>query len=56
MLVDLIFSFRNIGIQCVKKKEVKASLLVRAENKVDPFSRKSRPLDFAFWPSSTRDG
>lgn len=32
-------SFRNLGIQCVKKKGVEASLAVRATVKVDPFSR-----------------
>jgi len=40
----LFFSFRNLGIQCVKKKGIEESLRVRATVKVDPFSRKKPSL------------
>lgn len=33
-------SFPNLGIQCVKKKDVEESLKVREENRVDPFRSK----------------
>ncbi|KAG8201816.1 hypothetical protein JTE90_027297 [Oedothorax gibbosus] len=34
---DMICSFSNLGIQCVKKKDIKDSLLHRQSFKVDPF-------------------
>ncbi|GFY77286.1 embryonic polarity protein dorsal [Trichonephila inaurata madagascariensis] len=34
---DMVCSFANLGIQCVKKKEIKESLSQREEIKVDPF-------------------
>ncbi|GFT25575.1 embryonic polarity protein dorsal [Nephila pilipes] len=34
---DMVCSFANLGIQCVKKKDIKESLTQREEIKVDPF-------------------
>lgn len=33
-------TFSNLGIQCVKKKDIEAALRLREQKKVDPFKRK----------------
>lgn len=33
-------TFQNLGIQCVKKKDIEAALKVREEIRVDPFRSK----------------
>ena len=41
---NLEYSFSNLGIQCVKKRDIEKSLLKRQEMGVDPFSSKSKNL------------
>ena len=33
-------SFPNLGIQCVKRKDIKEALTVRENQKIDPFGSK----------------
>lgn len=35
-------SFSNLGIQCVKKKDIEDALKVREEIRVDPFKSKKK--------------
>lgn len=35
-------TFSNLGIQCVKKKDIEAALRLREEIKVDPYKSKSK--------------
>jgi len=37
---DMTCEFSNLGIQCVKKKDIEESLRVREEIRVDPFRSK----------------
>lgn len=37
---SMIASFSNLGIQCVKKKDIEDALKVREEIRVDPFRSK----------------
>ena len=37
---NLKATFRNLGIQCVKRKDVKEALQVRENLKIDPFGSK----------------
>lgn len=36
----MTLSFANLGIQCVKKKDIEEALRVREEIRVDPFKSK----------------
>jgi Rel/ankyrin family protein len=38
---DMTCEFSNLGIQCVKKKDIEDSLKIREEIRVDPFRSKS---------------
>lgn len=40
--------FSNLGIQCVKKKDIEAALRVREEIRVDPFRSKSNATEKMF--------
>lgn len=37
---DMSFSFSNLGIQCVKRRDIEEALRVREEIRVDPFRSK----------------
>lgn len=37
---DMTATFQNLGIQCVKKKDIEEALTIREEIRVDPFRRK----------------
>ena len=37
---NMTVSFPNLGIQCVKKKDVEASLAERERERVDPFNSR----------------
>lgn len=43
------FSFSNLGIQCVKKRDIEASLSKREKKGIDPF--KSKLVYFFLTPS-----
>lgn len=38
--VKFVFSFVNLGIQCVRRKELDASLMKRKKKNIDPFSSR----------------
>lgn len=42
----MVATFPNVSIQCVKKKDMEASLKLRQRNQVDPYNRKF--IEFAF--------
>ena len=45
---DMTASFPNLGIQCVKKKDIDESLTLRQQIRVDPFqSRCKNPHGFS---------
>ena len=45
---DMTASFPNLGIQCVKKKDIDESLTLRQQIRVDPFqSRCKNPHSFS---------
>jgi hypothetical protein len=47
---EMSCEFSNLGIQCVKKKDIEDSLRVREEIRVDPFrSRFFRKFHLSFW-------
>lgn len=39
---DMKMVFSNLGIQCVKKRDIEEALRVREEIRVDPFRSKNR--------------
>lgn len=39
-------TFNNLGIQCVKKKDIEDALTMRQDQRVDPF--RSKQISFAF--------
>ena len=39
---DMTASFPNLGIQCVKKKDIDESLTLRQQIRVDPFQSRSK--------------
>ena len=46
---NMTVSFPNLGIQCVKKKDVEGSLNEREKERVDPFNSKFRNLLFCLF-------
>lgn len=42
-------TFSNLGIQCVKKKDIEEALKVREEIRVDPFRSKGNCGEINFW-------
>jgi Rel/ankyrin family protein len=42
-------TFSNLGIQCVKKKDIEEALKMREEIRVDPFRSELPPVSFPFW-------
>ena len=46
---DMTVSFPNLGIQCVKKKDIDESLSLRQEIRVDPFHSKDCREFFFFY-------
>lgn len=43
---DMTVSFSNLGIQCVKKKDIDDALKVREDIRVDPFRSKKIAQNF----------
>lgn len=39
-IIICFFSFVNLGIQCVRRKELDASLLRRKKKNIDPFNSR----------------
>ena len=42
-------SFPNLGIQCVKKKDIEDALSLRQQIRVDPFQSKAYVYPYKYW-------
>lgn len=48
---DMKMVFSNLGIQCVKRRDIEEALRVREEIRVDPFRSEHLKMSFYYFPN-----
>lgn len=48
---DMKMVFSNLGIQCVKRRDIEEALRVREEIRVDPFRSEHLKMPFYYFPN-----